>query len=134
MKIYMLKNDEKNTDEMVNRGYRDDIYVYTNNKFYKVFIYEKIRFIQDFETSMDSLGAFVPEPNTIFVEGISNDNIIKTLKMCNEEDYFEYLKPCELDENNELKYEFSQKFVLFLKENNLYRVLKVESLILIYSD
>ena len=46
------------------------------------------------------MGVFVPEPNTIFVEEITNENIIKTLKMCNEEDYFEYLRPCELNEKN----------------------------------
>ena len=36
--------------------------------------------------------------------------------------------------NNELKYEFSEKFVLFLKENKLYKSLKIENLILIYSN
>ena len=134
MKIYVLKNDENYIDEMKNRGCRGDIFVYTNDKFYKIFIYEKIRFIQDFETSLDSLGAFVPEPNTIFVEEITNENIIKTLKMCNEEDYFEYLRPCELNEKNELKYEYSEKFVIFLKDNNLYEILNIDDLILIYSS
>ena len=119
---------------MKNRGCRGDIFVYTNDKFYKIFIYEKIRFIQDFETSVDSLGVFVPEPNTIFVEEITYENIIKTLKMCNEEDYFEYLRPCELNEKNELKYEYSEKFVIFLKDNNLYEILKIDDLILIYSS
>ena len=60
--------------------------------------------------------------------------IIKTLKMCNEEDYFEYLRPCELNEKNELKYEYSEKFVIFLKDNNLYEILKIDDLILIYSS
>ena len=106
MKIYVSKNDENYIDELKNKGYRDDIYVYTNNKFYKIFIYEKTRFIQDFELSVDSLGGFVPEPNTIFVDKITDDNIVKTLKMCNEEEYFEYLRPCELDKKNELRYEF----------------------------
>ena len=71
MKIYISKNDEIYYDEIKNKGYRDDIYVYTNNKFYKIFIYEKTRFIQDFEVSVGSLGGFVPEPNTIFVEKIT---------------------------------------------------------------
>ena len=134
MKIYVSKNDEIYLDEIKNKGYRDDVYVYLNNKFYKIFIYEKTRFIQDFETSLDSLGGFVPEPNTIFVEKITNENIIETLKMCNEEDYFEYLKPGELNNNNELNFEYSEKFVLFLKEKNLYERLKIENLLLIYSD
>lgn len=134
MKIYVSKNDENYIDELKNKGYRDDIYVYTNNKFYKIFIYEKTRFIQDFELSVDSLGGFVPEPNTIFVDKITDENIVKTLKMCNEEEYFEYLRPCELDKNNELRYEFCEKFILFLKENKLYEKLKIENLILIYSD
>ena len=134
MKIYVLKNDENYIDEMNNRGYRGDIFVYTNDKFYKIFIYEKIRFIQDFEEEMDSLGGFVPTPNTIFVEEVTNENIIKALVLCNKEDYFEYLKPCELNENNELNYEYSEKYVLFLKENRLYERVKIENLILIYSD
>lgn len=134
MKIYISKNEENYIDEVKDKGYRDDVYVYTNNKFYKIFIYEKIRFIQDFEESMNSLGGFVPEPNTIFVERITNDSIIKTLKMCNEEDYFDYLKPCELNENNELKYEYSEKYISFLKDNNLYEVLNIDNLILIYLD
>ena len=71
---------------------------------------------------------------SIFVKKVINEEIIKTLEMCNKEDYFEYLKPCELNENNELKYEFSEKFVLFLKENKLYKSLKIENLILIYSN
>ena len=54
--------------------------------------------------------------------------------MCNEEDYFEYLKPGELNNNNELNFEYSEKFVLFLKEKNLYERLKIENLLLIYSD
>ena len=134
MKIYVSRNDKNYIDEMKDKGYRDDIFVYTNGKFYKIFIYEKIRFVQDFEELVDSFGGFVPEPNTIFVKEVINEEIIKTLEMCNKEDYFEYLKPCELNENNELKYEFSEKFVLFLKENKLYKSLKIENLILIYSN
>ena len=116
MKIYVSRNDKNYIDEMKDKGYRDDIYVYTNGKFYKIFIYEKIRFVQDFEETVDSLGGFVPEPNTIFVKKVINEEIIKTLEMCNKEDYFEYLKPCEL------------------KENKLYKSLKIENLILIYSN
>ena len=37
MKIYVLKNDENYIDEMKNRGCRGDIFVYTNDKFYKIF-------------------------------------------------------------------------------------------------
>ena len=35
MKIYVSKNDENYIDELKNKGYRDDIYVYTNNKLVK---------------------------------------------------------------------------------------------------
>ena len=36
MKIYVSRNDKNYIDEMKDKGYRDDIYVYTNGKFYKI--------------------------------------------------------------------------------------------------
>ena len=134
MKIYVSKNDEIYKDEVQNKGWRDDVYVFINNRFYKVFIYEKIRFIQDYDESIISTGAYVPEPNIIFVENVTNECIVKTIKMCNGEDYFEYLKSCEVNEFNEFTYEFSEKYVSFLKKNKLLDYIKIKDLILIYSD
>ena len=89
MKIYVSKNDEIYKEEVKNKGWRDDVYVFINNKYYKIFIYEKIRFIQDYDESISSMQAFVPEPNTIFVESVTNECIVKTIKICSDEDYFE---------------------------------------------
>ena len=134
MKIYVSKNDEIYKEEVKNKGWRDDVYVFINNKYYKIFIYEKMRFIQDYDESISSMQAYVPEPNTIFVESVTNECIVKTIKICSDEDYFEYLKPCEVNEVNELTYEFSEKYVSFLKKNKLLDYIKIKNLIPIYSD
>lgn len=134
MKIYVLNNEENYLMEMKNKGFRDDVFVLIEDKYYKMYLCDKTRLIQDYELSILTMGAYIPEPNMLIVEKITNEKIIEIIKICYEEDYFEYLKPCKLHMNGEIEYMFSDTRSKTLKDNGLQYTIQISDLILIYDD
>lgn len=58
MKIVYQNNEERFDFDSMNKGYREDVYVYLENKKYKLSIYTITRLNQDFEMEIKEYGFF----------------------------------------------------------------------------
>lgn len=104
MKIYCLNNTIQYKKESYDRGCRDDVFVFDGEKYYRIIIYDRCRFIQDFDVEISELGCFVPEPNTLIVSSITDENIIHTITEAFNNGLFDCLSPCLQLSNNEIQY------------------------------
>jgi len=134
MKILVLNNSDSYILEMKNKGFRDDVFVQIGNNYYKMFLYDKTRLIQDYDLSVLTMKSYVPEPNMLIVDKLTNDQIIEFIRACYEEDYFEYLKPCKLNSREEIEYIFSSTQLKTFMDNNLRYKVRLNELITIYDD
>lgn len=91
-KIYFQYDDEF-LWEM--KGYRSDVYVKTNDKFYKLFIYSVFRLNQDFEDEMNANGYYFVDPNLILVNNVCKKEIIYTIGKLYSGKYFDQIKPID---------------------------------------
>lgn len=134
MKILVSNNDNSYLIEMKDKGHYGDVFAQINNNYYKINIYDKTRLIQDYDTEVLDINSYVPDPNLLIVDEITNEEIIKVIKACYEMDYFEYLKPCKINSSGEIEYIFSSRFLKFLMDNGLYNSINISDLIPIYND
>ncbi|MBV7269073.1 hypothetical protein [Winogradskyella luteola] len=101
--IYSLYDDELMDLESLHKGYRNDIIVKVGNLFYKLNVYDMVRLKQDFEAEISEYGYFQIESNLIIVEEVTKENIKKTVKELEKQNYFEELKPITYLDESELK-------------------------------
>lgn len=93
IEIFCLDNSELFKYESLNRGFRNDIYVKTNNSFYNITIYDIIRLQQDFEAWESGYGFFNIAPNIVIVKEVTFQNIRLTLEKLHLCNYFQNIKP-----------------------------------------
>lgn len=79
--------------EATSRGYRSDIFLIQNGQWYQINAYTILRLQQDFDAEMEYSGFYTPEPNLIFVEETSIENILFTLKKLQKEGVFKQFVP-----------------------------------------
>lgn len=132
MKVYCLSNLECFKNEAYSRGCRDDIFVLINDTYYKLSIYDKCRLIQDFDTEISQIGYYIPEPNMLIVERVTEQNIIKTILEAFNNGLFDYLKPCKKNDRNELQYILSTEQCEYYKKMNLPYKVNISELIKIF--
>lgn len=94
MKIVYQNEGERFEFDSMNKGYREDVYVYLDNKKYKLSIYTITRLNQDFEMEIKEYGFFQMPVNLILVEDISKDIINNTIKELQKRDFFKGMKEC----------------------------------------
>ena len=75
--------------EAMNKGYRGDVVVVIENKKYKVYITSMIRLKQDFETEQQYYGYYIAEPNTLFVNHVTKNEIKHVITEMYKQGYFE---------------------------------------------
>lgn len=97
VKVYCLDNSELMEEESKSKGYRTDIYVNIDNKYFHLNIYDIVRLQQDFESELEDYGYFSIEENIVIVEDVVKDKIISTLKKLNGDFFFTKLKEINLD-------------------------------------
>ena len=112
MEIYCLNNSNFFSEESLNKGFRNDIFVSINNVYYKLTVYDKCRLIQDFDLEFSQEGSFVPEPNMLIVSTLENENIIKTIYAAYHEGLFDYFSACSLDGN----------YIIYLKSSTQMKI------------
>lgn len=91
MKIVYEDNSELANFEAENKGYRKDVIVELNNKYYKLYIITFQRLQQDFEMEYRDSHYYLQEPNTIIVNTMSKDEIEFVIEKMSKSDYFEKL-------------------------------------------
>jgi hypothetical protein len=96
--IFCLDNSELKEYDSIDRGYRSDIYVSTNNEFYNLNIYDIVRLQQDFEAEVQSNGFFGIEPNLIIVKNVDIATIKHTINRLYKQKYFDKIKPLLKDD------------------------------------
>lgn len=101
--IFCLDNSELSEFEAINKGYRSDIYVKSNEEFFHLNIYNITRLKQDFEFENEEYGFYANEPNLVIVKEVSIKEIEKVLLKISTQDFFEKLKPLSEDEVKDLK-------------------------------
>lgn len=95
MKIVYQNNEERFNFDSMNKGYREDVYVYLENKKYKLSIYTITRLNQDFEMEIKEYGFFQMPINLILVEDISKDIINNTICELCKRNFFEGMVECQ---------------------------------------
>ena len=78
------------------KGYKNDVYVYLNNSYYKISVYHTVRLIQDFQFESDSTGYFTVEPNLILVTSVTPECVYKTVSHLVRKKFFDALKATDV--------------------------------------
>jgi hypothetical protein len=95
-KVYCLDNSELSHYEAEAKGYREDIFVFLNQKYFNLYVYDPIRIVQDFESEYSYYGFFSIEPNLIMVKNVTAESIINTIRMLiKDTSFFGKIKPIE---------------------------------------
>ena len=92
LKIYFSDDSELAEYEAIKKGYREDVYVYCEDRVYKMSIYTLIRLQQDFDTELQVSGYYSVDPNLILVKETSKIEIIQTLNKLFAQNYFQRIK------------------------------------------
>ena len=92
IKIFFLDDTTLAEYEAVNKGYRIDIFVEIDEKFYNVRAYSLIRLQQDYETEMEASGFYYTEPNMIIVRDANKEEIVYAINRHYKGKYFDGIK------------------------------------------
>lgn len=95
MRIVYQNEGERFDFESMNKGYREDVYVYLEKKKYKLSVYTITRLNQDFEMEIKEYGFFQMPTNLILVKEISKDVINNTIVELRKRNFFEGMVECQ---------------------------------------
>ena len=95
IEIYFVEDNDLINFEAISKGYRNDVYVKVNDKFYKTAVYSIVRLGQDFASESKAYGYYSIEPNLILVNDVEKKEIVYTIEKLNTQRYFDYLKPLD---------------------------------------
>ncbi|MBI3511837.1 MAG: hypothetical protein HY064_14340 [Bacteroidetes bacterium] len=93
--IFLKDDDERSEYESLNKGFRNDVYIKVDNKYYNVSVYNIVRLQQDFEEESNSSGYYSMEANLILVNEVTKPEIVFTIQKLVDEKYFHKLKPID---------------------------------------
>ena len=103
IEVYFLDDSESAEFEAIQKGYRLDVYIKVEQRYYNVRVYDLIRLKQDFDDEVESDGYYFIEPNLILVKEVNREEIKYTVYNLYKQRYFDYLKPLEYIDESELK-------------------------------
>ncbi|NLW46988.1 MAG: hypothetical protein GXY86_06595 [Firmicutes bacterium] len=103
LEVFVLDNSELAEFEAINKGYRNDVYIRKDGKYYQVNVYHILRLQQDFQSEIEDYGYYAIDPNLILVKEVSNKEIIQTIIFLNRQMYFDEIKPVKDEESINLK-------------------------------
>lgn len=103
IEIYFSDDSEFAEFEATQKGYRLDVYIKVEEKYFNVRVYDFIRLKQDFNDEIQSDGYYLIEPNLILVKEVNQKEIKFTVCKLHKQRYFNNLKPLEHIDITQLK-------------------------------
>lgn len=97
--LYFSEHNELTEYEAINKGYRLDVYVKIGEEVFNLSVYTLVRLTQDFETEIAYRGIYSSDVNLVLVENTDYTSIINIIKECYQQNYFQNIKPCDIDIN-----------------------------------
>lgn len=131
VEIYVEDNTEITNLLYKTKGYRRDVYVKYNNKFYKMTVFSFTCLKQHLKNQYELLGTYRLEPNSIIVKNVSMKNIVPTILDEAKYHYFDRRKECEIIDG-EIMYPLDEATKMSFKESNWPISFPINKLIKIY--
>ena len=100
--VYFGADDELSEYESVSRGWRQDVYVFADNEWFQLNVYEPVRLVQDFETEVETIGYYQIDSNMILVVSADKETIVSTILSLYSCGYFQEIKPTEAVDKEKL--------------------------------
>jgi len=92
VEIFFSEDSEWTEFDVVNKGWRGDVWVKIHQATYRVCAFTLLRLQQDFDFTMEESDFYVPDPNLFFVKETSKEEIINTINYLVEQKHFSNFK------------------------------------------
>ena len=115
--IYVEDNSDTTNLSYRSRGYRRDLYVKHNDKYYKMTVFSYTCLKQQLENQYKLLGRYSLETNLIIVKTLNMEKIVNTILEEAKHHYFDRIKECQVIDG-EIIYPLDEATIKCYKEAN----------------